>query len=185
MLSYYTVQPASVMRQHVQIIPDGPGVYALLLDDPEALEPALRRAGLRLDPLRLGERAVLYLGASEDSLRRRLKCHLSDDTFRSNFRMTLGAVLAEELGLEVRRPQAGRRFSFEPTSEAILSAWIGRNISVAIRESGHALVEEKTLIALNDPLLNIAGRRHQPSVETVVLLRRKLQGLPLDRRGFH
>lgn len=184
MLSSYLIQPAGAIRDHIAYLPDTGGIYVLLLDEPKALDPALRSAGLRLDPLRLGGRAILYLGATDDSLRRRLKCHLSDDTARSTFRMSLGAVLAEQLDLKAR-PSGLRGFRFDPSGEARLSRWIESHVSVAVRESGHALVEEKSLIAVQDPLLNIAGRRDKTSAETVLLLRRRLRGLPFDQKALH
>lgn len=185
MMSTYTIQPASAMRSHVNQIPQAAGIYALLLDDPAALDCALERAHLRLDSLRLGARAILYLGATEGSLRKRLKCHLSDDTYRSTFRMSLGAVLAEQLDLKVRPNTAVRSFGFEEESEMRLSAWIAANVSVAVRTSQHAMVEERALIAVQDPLLNITGRRHAPSAEAVMLLRRQVRGLPFERRCLH
>lgn len=185
MLSSYLIQPAGAMRRLKRELPDVGGVYALLLDDPQALAPALERAHLTLDPLRLGKRAILYLGATDDSLRRRLKCHLSDDTCRSTFRMSLGALLAEELALVARTIPGQRYFGFEPDSELRLSRWIDANMSVAVRPSAHALIEEKSLIALRDPLLNIAGRRGNPDTEAVLLLRRRMRGLPFDRKGLH
>lgn len=182
MLSAYLIQPAGAIRRHIARLPDEGGVYALLLDDPQALQPALDRAQLKLDPLRLGKRAILYLGASDDSLRRRLKCHLSDDSYRSPFRMSLGAVLSEELGLIPRPSSHPRAFGFEAESERKLSKWIEAHVSVAVRAAPHALVEEKALIATRAPLLNIAGRPRNPETETLVLLRQRVRGLPLDRR---
>jgi hypothetical protein len=185
MTSAYLIQPACAMRGHFELLPDTGGVYAMLLDNPAALAPALHRANLQLDALRMGRRDILYLGATEDSLRRRIKSHLSDDSYRSNFRMSLGALLAEELGL-LARPRPGcRYFSFEPESEQRLSDWIGTNISIALRTSPHAMVEEKALIGLNDPVLNISQRRAQPSASAVLLLRRRMRGLPVDARGLH
>ncbi|WP_262422301.1 GIY-YIG nuclease family protein [Brevundimonas denitrificans] len=184
MLSSYLIQPAGAIRGHINFVPEAGGIYVLLLDHPKALDPALHRAGLKLDPLRLGGRAILYLGATDDSLRRRLKCHLSDDSARSTFRMSLGAVLAEQLQLSAR-PSGVRGFRFEPEGEARLSRWIEDHVSVAIRESGHALVEEKSLIAMQEPLLNISGRRHKTSAETMLLLRRRMRGLPFDRKVLH
>ncbi|MCZ4109572.1 hypothetical protein O3U67_15890 [Brevundimonas diminuta] len=184
MLSSYLIQPSGAIRQFIHQIPEEGGVYAMLLDHPEALQPALDRARLRLDPLRLGKRAILYLGATDDSLRCRLKCHLSNDTARSTFRQSLGAVLAEELKLEAR-PSGRRGFSFEPRSELILSDWINDHISIAVRSAPYALVEEKTLIALQDPLLNIAGRRGKASAETVLILRRRLRGLPFEQKALN
>ena len=138
MLSAYMIQPAGVMRRHIDCIPDTGGVYAFLLDDPDALTPALDRARLKLDSLRLGRRAILYLGASGGSLRRRVKAHLSNDTGRSTFRMSLGAVLAEQLDLRVVPNPHVSYFWFEPDGELRLSAWIAANVSVAVRASAEA-----------------------------------------------
>lgn len=185
MLSSYMIQPAGAMRRHLAQVPDTGGLYALLLDTPDALEPALARASLRLDTLRLGRRAVLYIGATDDSLRRRLKCHLSDDTCRSTFRMSLGAVLAEELGLVARIIPGAKYFGFEPDGEQRLSHWIEAHVSVAVRPSSQAIVEEKALIASEGPLLNIAGRRHSRSAGVVLVLRDRMRGLPFDRKALH
>lgn len=185
MISAYMIQPTGAMRAHLTMVPDAGGVYAMLLDHPEALAPALRRANLKLDALRLGKRDILYLGATEDSLRRRLKAHLSDDTCRSSFRMSLGALLAEELNLvAVPRPRL-RYFGFDRDSEARLTAWIEAHVSVAVRTSPHAMVEEKTLIGLKDPVLNISHRRFQPSASAVMLLRRRMRGLPIEYKALN
>lgn len=185
MISAYMIQPAGAMRAHVRMVPEASGVYAMLLDHPEALAGALQRANLQLDALRLGKRDILYLGATEDSLRRRLKCHLSDDTCRSNFRMSLGALLAEELQL-IAEPRPGSRyFGFDPDSERRLSTWIEAHVSVAVRVSPHAMVEEKTLIGLKDPVLNISHRHMKPSASAVMVLRRQMRGLPLNPKGIH
>lgn len=185
MLSAYMIQPAGVMRRHIDRIPDTGGVYAFLLDDPDALNPALDRARLKLDSLRLGRRAILYLGASGGSLRRRVKAHLSNDTGRSTFRMSLGAVLAEQLDLRVVPNPDVSYFWFEPEGELRLSAWIAANMSVAVRASAQAMVEEKSLIAGERPLLNISGRRRHPSAETLMVMRRKMRGLPLDPKTLN
>lgn len=184
MISSYLIQPARAMREHARLLPETGGIYAMLLDNPEALEPALRAANLELDPLRLGRRAVLYLGATEDSLRSRVKCHLSDDTCISTFRMSLGAILAEELGLVVRQNDEVPYFGFERESELRLSRWIQANVSVAARSSTYAMMEEKALIATQEPLLNIQGRRGRPGTDALLMLRRRVRGLPIDPKGL-
>lgn len=185
MTSTYLIQPARAMRDHARMLPETGGVYAMLLDNPEALEPALRRASLKLDPLRLGKRAILYLGATEDSLRGRVKCHLSDDTCISTFRMSLGAVLAEELGL-VAKPVPGERyFGFERESEIKLSAWIQANVSVAARMSRHAMKVEKALIASRRPALNIKFRNDRQGAEVLMLMRERMRGMPIDRASLN
>lgn len=185
MPSTYLIQPARAMRDHARMLPEQAGIYALLLDNPEALEPALERARLKLDPLRLGKRAILYLGATEDSLRTRIMCHLSDDTCISTFRMSLGAILAEELGLVVWPRPGERYFGFEPDSERRLSDWIQDNVSVAARPSRHAMVIEKTLIASHAPVLNIKGRTDREGAEVLLLMRQRMRGVPLDPRSLN
>ena len=185
MIRAYMIQPVSAMRRHLQIVPETSGVYAFLLDEPHTLQPALDRAHLSMDSLRLGQRDILYLGATEDSLRRRLKAHLSDDTCRSTFRMSLGALLAEELDLKVLPRRGVRYFGFEPESEARLSHWIERHLSVAVRASAQAMQEERSLIAKRDPVLNISGRHHQHGACGGLVMRRTLRGLPFDVRGLH
>jgi len=184
MTSSYMIQPASAMRQHIEMAPESGGVYALLLDTPDALEEALARASLKLDTVRLGSRPILYLGATEDSLRRRLKCHLSTDTCRSTFRMSLGALLAEELRLEARPIDGVSYFGFSPDSEHRLNAWIDAHVTVALRPASNALAEERVLIGSHDPLLNIAGRRLRPSAEAILVLRDRMRGLPFDRASL-
>lgn len=179
------IQPVSAMRRNPMMIPDVPGLYALLLDHPEALEPALDRAGLKLEPVRLGRRAVLYIGASEDSLRRRVKCHLSDDTCRSTFRMSLGAVLAEQLRLIARPVPRKSYFGFEPESEQALSRWIGDHVSVAIRPATGARAKESELIHAEQPPLNIAARHRSAGAEVMLMLRRRCQGLSFQPRSLN
>lgn len=184
-LSTYLIQPASAMRRNPLMIPDAPGLYALLLDHPDALEPALERAGLKLDPVRLGRRAVLYIGASDDSLRRRVKCHLSDDTCRSTFRMSLGAVLAEQLQLVARPVPRQSYFGFEPQSELALSRWIGDHVSVAVRPANGARAQEPDLIRAEQPPLNIAARNRSAGAEVMLMLRRRCQGLSFQPRSLN
>ena len=179
-LSSYMIQPVSAMRQHPELIPETPGLYALILDHPEALEPALERARLRLEHVRLGRRRVLYIGTTDDSLRRRVKCHLSNDTGRSTFRMSLGALLAEELGLLARPIPGESYFCFQPPSEAVLSAWIGAHVSVAVKPAREARAKELALIHTQQPPLNISGRDSSFETGVMLMLHRRCQGLAFD-----
>ncbi|WP_292035595.1 MULTISPECIES: GIY-YIG nuclease family protein [unclassified Brevundimonas] len=176
----YTIQPVSAMRAHPEMIPDVGGLYALILDHPEELDPSLDRAGLKLEEVFLSGRHVLYIGATGHSLRRRLKHHLADDTCMSTFRMSLGAVLMEALGLEVRARPGQRYFGFEPHSEALLSAWIAEHVSVAVRPHARARDVEQRLIARAQPPLNIAGRGANEGAAEMARLRRRCRGLPLQ-----
>lgn len=171
----YMIQSAGAIRRQPLLVPDGPGLYAFLLNDASALDPALDALGLQLDSARLGAQPILYLGCSRDSLRRRLKTHLSHDTARSTFRMSLGAVLSTSLQLTPRPVGTPRCFSFDPPGEQVLSAWIDRHVSVALRVARDPAPVERDLIQTADPVLNISGRRNQ-AAWTVSMLRRRCRG---------
>lgn len=181
----YTIQPVSAMRAHPGLIPDVGGLYALILDHPEELDPSLERARLKLEEVFLGGRHVLYIGATGHSLRRRLKHHLADDTCMSTFRMSLGAVLMETLGLEVRVVPGQRYFGFSPESEQMLSAWIAEHVSVAVRPHARARDVEQRLISRAQPPLNIAGRGPTEGAAEMARLRRRCRGLSLDHRALN
>jgi hypothetical protein len=168
----YMIHPARAILQDSSLLPVGKGLYGFLLDEPRALEQTLQRWQLRLDGLRLGGRPIIYLGASADSLRRRVPWHLKDDTQASTFRASLGALLAEELKL-VLRPSGPPLFAFTPESEARLTAWIVEHMSVVLREARRPIASEARLIRKAQPLLNISGRRGSESAWMLLLLRRK------------
>lgn len=176
----YMIQPVGAMRTYPQMIPDVGGLYALILDHPEELDPALDRAGLKLESVFLSGRHVLYIGATADSLRRRLKHHLSDDTCMSTFRMSLAAVMMETLSLEVRTVSGQKYFGLQPASEQILSDWIAQHVSVAFRVHARARDLEQRLIARSQPPLNIAGRGATEGARRMTNLRRRCRGLLID-----
>jgi hypothetical protein len=175
----YLIHPARAIREDPNLLPAGRGLYGFLLNDAAALQPSLSRWGLGLDGLQLGGRPIIYLGASADSLRRRVPWHLKDDTQSSTFRASLGALLADELRLELR-PSGGPLFAFTPPSEARLTNWIFAHISVVLREAPRPLAREARLIRKVQPLLNIAGRHRSDSAWTLLLLRRRCRSGALD-----
>lgn len=177
----YLIQPVSAMRAHPEMIPDTGGLYALILDHPEELDPSLERASLKLEEVFLGGRHVLYIGATGHNLRRRLKHHLADDTCMSTFRMSLGAILMEALALQVRVVPGQRYFGFDEPSETSLSRWIANHVSVAVRPHARARDVEQRLISRAQPPLNIAGRGSSEGAVEMARLRRRCRGLPLDQ----
>ena len=116
---------------------------------------------------------MLYIGASGASLRQRLHTHLRDDSQASTFRMSLGALLAEELQLKVRRVPSNHFFGFEPEDERRLTEWICTHLDVAWLVAERPVLEERRLIHSRNPMLNIRGRRAHDSAWTLLLLRRK------------
>lgn len=169
----YVIQSAQAIRAAPDLVPDTGGLYGFMLKDAASLQPALDRAGLSLDVMGLGDRPMLYIGASGASLRRRLYDHLRDDSQASTFRMSLGALLTEELELKVRPLASRAAFGFEPEHEARLTQWIGEHLDVAWLPAERPALEERRMIQSQDPLLNISGRRAHDSAWTLLLLRRR------------
>jgi hypothetical protein len=112
------------------------GIYSWWFDDLDELVPY---QGSVVD----GVWAMLYVGisparpSSKSSLSARLSQHLSLNAEGSTLRLTLGVLLADRLGLELRRVGSGNRLTFH-CGEAKLNSWLDT----------HALVN---VVALNEP----------------------------------
>jgi hypothetical protein len=95
--------------------------------------------------------------ASRQNLRKRLRQHYARTAEASTLRRTLGCLLADELGLQLRRVgSTGRRTTFVG-GEQLLSAWMAENafVSWLVREQPWDL--EETLIHQLDLPLNLMG----------------------------
>ena len=94
--------------------------------------------------------------ASRQHLRLRLQTHYSGNAEGSTLRKTLGCLLADELGIQLRRVGSGNRMTFV-TGEQRLSAWMEQNafVSWAVRDRPWEL--EEFLIATLDLPLNLEG----------------------------
>jgi hypothetical protein len=67
---------------------------------------------------------------SSKTLRHRIRSHLRGNAEGSTLRLSLGFLLAPQLGLELRRVGSGTTLTFA-AGEAILSEWLDANASVA------------------------------------------------------
>ena len=94
--------------------------------------------------------------ASRQNMRQRLRAHYAGNAEGSTLRKTLGCLLAEELGIQLRRVGSGRRKTFAD-GEQLLSAWMSQNafVSWVIRERPWEL--EHDLITTVDLPLNLEG----------------------------
>jgi hypothetical protein len=61
--------------------------------------------------------------ASQQTLRKRIRYHYTGNAAGSTLRLTLGCLLAERLGIQLRRVGSGQRLTFA-AGEARLSAWM-------------------------------------------------------------
>ena len=98
--------------------------------------------------------------ASRQNLRKRLRQHYARSAEASTLRRTLGSLLADELGLQLRRVgSTGRRTTFV-SGERVLSEWMAENafVSWVVREQPWDL--EAALIHDLDLPLNLKGNSH-------------------------
>jgi hypothetical protein len=112
----------------VAAVPSEPGVYAWYFRHAPGETPVngcLVQQGCYL----------LYVGISpgrlisRENLRRRIVYHQRGNAEGSTLRLTLGCLLAAELGIELRRVGSGTRFTFA-AGEKPLSQWMAHNALV-------------------------------------------------------
>jgi hypothetical protein len=113
---------------------------------------------------RIGEFCLLYVGispsappkngkaASKQSLLHRLRYHMRGNADGSTLRLSLGCLLADQLGIKLRRVGTEKRFTFSNGEES-LSQWIEENA----RGVWHVCeepwkLEEELIAAVNLPL---------------------------------
>jgi hypothetical protein len=90
---------------------------------------------------------------------RYVKYHYTGNGEGSTLRKTLGCLLADELGIQLRRVGSGNRMTFVEGEQA-LSAWMAENacVSWVVRDRPWELEDE--LIAALDLPLNLQGNSH-------------------------
>ena len=115
-------------------VPATPGVYAWYFDD---IPPGVPVEGSH----QWASRFLLYVGISpreaprngraesRQSIRTRLRYHYNGNAEGSTLRLTLGCLLSEVLGIELRRVGSGQRMTFS-AGEAALSEWMGKHATV-------------------------------------------------------
>jgi len=162
-------------------IPHGGGIYAWYFK-PELLSDKLKPEWV----FPVGEEGfgLCYLGISPDreescgNLNRRLWKHLDKTARNSTLRLSLGALLIEELGLQVKS-YGKRRISFGST-EGKLTDWIWKNGQVAWIRHEKPWEVEIALIRHFVPPLNLDDNPDNPFAgilkEKRETLRRGVQG---------
>ncbi len=115
-------------------IPSSSGVYAWYFDE---VPPGVPIEGCN----QLGSRFLLYVGISpreaprnggapsKQSIRTRVRYHFRGNAEGSTLRLTLGCLLSDVLGIQLRRVGSGTRLTFSE-GEAALSEWMGRHAAV-------------------------------------------------------
>ena len=115
-------------------VPRVPGVYAWYFRNMPATVPTA-------DCLRIGEFTLLYVGISpsapptngkppsRQTLSSRVRYHMRGNAEGSTLRLSLGCLLSDELGIELRRVGSGTRLTFAG-GEVRLSEWLEQNARV-------------------------------------------------------
>ena len=93
---------------------------------------------------------------SRQTLRDRIRYHYTGNAEGSTLRKTLGILLADELGIELRRVGSGSRMTFG-TGEAKLSGWMAESALVGWIVDPEPWLLEEHLIASLDVPLNLEG----------------------------
>lgn len=110
---------------------------------------------------------LLYVGIapsrpnSSNNLRKRIKQHYCGNAYGSTLRLSLGCLLAKELGIELRRVGSGRRMTFA-AGETTLSNWIEQNAFVTWTQHPEPWILEDELIWQLSLPLNLRGNEAHP-----------------------
>jgi hypothetical protein len=91
---------------------------------------------------------------SRQTVRSRVRYHYRGNAEGSTLRLTLGVLLADRLGLELRRVGSGTRRTFSAGEER-LSDWMAEHARVTVREHPEPWVLEEELIGALDLPLNL------------------------------
>lgn len=163
-------------------VPRSPGVYGWWFRQiPGAIDTA--RCEKR------DELTLLYTGISPSrpptngkppstqSLFHRIRYHYTGNAEGSTLRKTLGVLLAEELGIQLRRVGSGTRRTFGPAGEAALSQWMSENALVSWIVDDEPWVLEETLIASLDVPLNLQGNARNLFYPTLKALRAQAEAV--------
>ena len=170
-------------------VPRSAGIYAWYFNEvPPLVDP---RNCHRHD-----DKVLLYVGISpkagpnngrrpsRSTLRRRLRTHYAGNAAGSTLRLTLGCLLATDLGFRLRRVGSGRRYTFTNPGEQLLDRWMADHALVTWVEIDRPWEAEATVLSSGLRLpLNLAGnptldmglseircaaRRHADLLEIVV-----------------
>ncbi len=96
---------------------------------------------------------------SSQNLRGRISNHFRGNASGSTLRMTLGSLLARELGIQLRRTGSGERFMFSD-GEAALSDWMAEHARVRwLVDAARWRVEARFISELVLPL-NLDQNKH-------------------------
>jgi len=156
-------------------VPRSPGLYAWFFDEAPPgidLTGCYSASGLSLLYIGISPREPPANGkpASRSTLRHRLRTHYAGNAEGSTLRKTLGCLLADRLGIELRRVGSGNRRTFTNRGEQELDSWMGEHALVAWMETDRPWELELTILRSGLRLpLNV---RDNPSLELTTVVQR-------------
>ncbi|WP_235509658.1 GIY-YIG nuclease family protein [Terrabacter sp. Soil811] len=145
-------------------VPADPGVYAWYFDEAPPYVPLDGSHAIDAGTL-------LYVGISpkapsrdglrqsKENLRKRIRYHYRGNAYGSTLRLTLGALLADHLGIQLRRVGSGKRLTFSD-GELVLSEWMAAHARVCWVTTPTPWVLERDLIASLRLPLNLDQNKH-------------------------
>jgi hypothetical protein len=155
-------------------VPASPGVYALYFNE---APPGIDTSACH----RVGQHALLYVGIapkpppmngrapSKSHLKRRLRTHYFGNAAGSTLRRTLGCLLGEQLGIQLRRVGSVGRYTFTNPGEQKLDDWMRQHAFVAWVETQAPWELETHMLSLGPRLpLNVD---ENPWAEAVALVK--------------
>jgi hypothetical protein len=99
---------------------------------------------------------------STQSLAKRIRYHFAGNAAGSTLRLTLGCLLADQLGIKLTRVGSGGRYTFTNPGEIKLDTWMEKNALVCWVEHPRPWeLEEELLGSLSLPL-NLDGNEQHP-----------------------
>jgi hypothetical protein len=158
------------------VVPKRPGLYGWYFRE---IPPSVPTDGcVTVDDLTL-----LYVGISpkkpplrgkpsKQNLAKRVRYHMKGNAEGSTLRLTLGCLLSDSLGIELRRVGRGKRLTFH-SGEAALSEWLERNAYVVWVVHPEPWVPEDHLIHTLSLPLNLDHNEAHPFHPTLSAIRKE------------
>jgi hypothetical protein len=88
------------------------------------------------------------------------------NAYGSTLRLTLGCLLSDQLGIQLRRVGSGKRLTFTAAGEAVLSEWMDANAHVCWMACEEPWVVEQIIRSVNLPL-NLRDNDQHPYCVTL------------------
>ncbi len=178
LLSPAKLYTAAEVMSRQSPVPRRPGIYAWYFDEiPGGADPkgCHKQDGMTLLYVGISPSAPPTNGraASRSHISRRLRTHYGGNASGSTLRLTLGCLLAEQLGIELRRVGRSARYTFTNPGEQQLDRWMDEHAFVAWIACDRPWEVEERVLRSGLPLpLNLAGNSEAVHVGYLSPLRR-------------